>query len=145
MSVILDQQALISGSSTLYLVQGDTRPALIITVRNEIINQVTGVTSTEPIDVSHSAVRLKIRRVGQTEIHDTVMGMPLPGLELPNGSIDYSPPYDIAGFGGRVIFTWNENSLSFSGDAEAEIEITDAEGKIQTAYNLLRLKVRPQF
>ena len=145
MSVVLDQTAFTSGSSILYLVQGDTLPSLIVTVRNEIINQVTGVTTTEPVNISQSTVRLKIRQVGQTEIHDTVMGMPLPGLELPNGSIDYSTPYDIAGFGGRVIFTWNQNSLSFSGDAEAEIEITDSEGKIQTAYNLLRLKIRPQF
>lgn len=145
MSVVLDQTLLTQGSSTLYLVQGDTSPPLVVSIRNEVVNQVSGASTTAPVDISQSIVKLKIRRKGMTEIHDEIIGLPITGVELPNGSIDTSYPYDIPGVGGRVAFFWHDNTLSFAGDAEAEIEISGTDGRIQTSYNLLRFRVRPQF
>lgn len=145
MPVVLDQNLLIQDTSIIKLVQGDTSPPLQVTVKKEVVNQVTGQTSVEPLDISNATISLKIRIKGQTVIHDTVIGVPLDGLENADGTINTDPPYNVLGAGGRVVFFWNNNSFSFAGDAEGEIEVAYNGGSVLTGYNLLRFKVRSQF
>ena len=145
MPVVLDQNLLNQDTSLIRLVQGDTSPPLVVTVKKEIVNQNTGQSSVAPMDISNATIRLKLRIKGQTTVHDIINGVPLDGLENADGTINVAPPYNVLGAGGRVAFFWNNNSLSFAGDAEGEIEVTYNDGNILTGYNLLRFRVRSQF
>lgn len=145
MPVVLDQNLLNQDTSLIRLVQGDTSPPLVVTVKKETVNQVTGQTIVSALDISNSTTRLKIRIKGDTEVHDIVNGVLLDGLEMPDGTINTTAPYNVLGAGGRVVFFWNNDSLSFVGDAEGEIEVTYNTGDVLTGYNLLRFRLRAQF
>ena len=102
------------------LVQGDTRPALVTTLRDE--------TTDAPIDIGGAAVRLKFREVGATVLTDTLAGAVTDGAT------------------GACVFHWTPLSLAGEpGEYEGEIEITFANGQIQTVYDLLKFKMRREF
>ena len=146
MSVSIDQSLLHQTSSTIKLVQGDTKPPLVTSLSSEIINTSTGVLETIPLDISNSTVVLKMRQASNTKnVIDVVDGTLITGYEMSNGYVITTPPYDIPGSGGRVVFNWNENSLSVPGDLQGEIEITYQDQTIQTVYNIVKFKVREQF
>jgi hypothetical protein len=120
------------------LVQGDSRPQIKATLTDETTGAV--------IDISGSTVRLRMRAVGSTTILATVLGTLVAGLENDDGSITTAAPYNVPGFGGRVVFIWGANDLNVdAGEYEGEIEVTFADGSIQTVYDLLKFKVREDF
>lgn len=104
------------------LVQGDSRPALVVTLTDE--------KSGDPISLTGATVRLKFRDVGGENVLSTILG-----------SVAGTPV-------GMVVFHWasQPNSLNVdAGDYEAEIEITFADGQVQTVYDVLKFKVRADF
>lgn len=108
--------------STIKLVQGDTRPALNVTITDEN----TG----EPVVLTGATVRLKFRKQGSTTLTSTLTGTITNGLN------------------GQVSFYWASDPTSLSGDAgnyEGEIEITFSDGQIQTVYDTLKFRLREDF
>lgn len=104
------------------LVQGDTRPPLVVTLTDE--------TTEEPINIVGATVRLKFREVGSEEVRSTIVG------SVTNGA------------GGVVAFSWASDPTALAGepgDYEAEIEITFADNTVQTVYDLLKFKLRQEF
>mgnify|MGYP003112125018 CR=1 FL=1 len=120
------------------LVQGDTKPALIVSLTDE--------TTALPIGISGATVKLKFRASGGTSTLATVTGSLLTGKVNTDGTIDTTSPYDVAGNGGRVQFQWGSSDLNQSaGDYEGEIEITFSDGSIQTVYDKVKFKLREDF
>ena len=102
------------------LVQGDTRPALVTTLTDEL----TGL----PINITGATVKLKFRAFGATVLSDTLVGTVTDGAN------------------GLCLFNWSALSLAGApGDYEGEIEITFADTKVQTVYDLLKFKLRKEF
>lgn len=103
------------------LVQGDTRPAIVCTLMDEITQL--------PINLTGATPRLKFRAPGSPTVLATVIGSVTDGA---NGVCVFYPasaPEMLAGFG----------------NFEGEIEITFSDGQIQTVYEPLRFKVRQEF
>ena len=120
------------------LVQGDTKPALIVSLTDE--------TSGAPIAVNGCTVRLYFRASGSSTILATVVGNPLVGALNADGTVNSNSPYNLAGSGGRVQFSWGSTDLNQdAGDYEGEIEITYTDGTKQTVYDLLKFKIRQDF
>lgn len=104
------------------LVQGDTRPAIVCAITDEI----TGA----PIAVTGATVLLKFRAVGSTDLTATVTGSITDG---PNGQLAFYPA------------SAPTMLLGAAGDYEGEIQITFSDGTIQTVYDLLKFKLREDF
>lgn len=104
------------------LVQGDTRPALICTLKDEA----TGLA----IDLTGCTVVLKFRALGATTLQATVTGVVTNG---PGGQVVFYPASDPAMLAGSP------------GDYEGEVEITFADNQKQTVYDTLKFKVREDF
>lgn len=119
------------------LVQGDTKPTLLVDVKDAN----TGL----PIDISTATARLKIRMSGASTTKETLVGTLLPGLTATDGSVSTTAPYNVAGVGGRVGFSWSPTSLNTAGDMFGEVEVTFADSSIQSVYEVLKFKVREQF
>lgn len=120
------------------LVQGDTKPALVISLTDE--------NSGAPLGINGATCRVYFRAVGETAILATLTGNTIPGRVLEDGTLDFAAPYNLPGSGGRVQFNWATGDLDQpSGDYEGEIEITFPDGTIQTVYDLLKFKLREDF
>lgn len=104
------------------LVQGDTRPALVCTITDD--------TTGAAIDITGSTVLLKFRQAGTTDLQATVTGSVTNGSA---GQVAFYPASAPAMLQGEA------------GDYEGEIQITFADGQIQTVYDLLKFKVREDF
>jgi hypothetical protein len=104
------------------LVQGDTRPVLVCTVKDNT----TGL----PINLTGAVVRLKFRAAGAAALTATITGSVTDGV---NGVVAFYPS------------TAPEMLEGAPGDYEGEIEITFDDGQIQTVYDLLKFKVREDF
>ena len=108
--------------SVIKLVQGDTRPALVC----EITDENTGL----PVALAGATCRLKFRAVGATTIKATLTGT------VTNAT------------GGVVEFYWASDPAALAdadGQYEGEIEVTFADGQIQTVYDKLQFVVRADF
>jgi hypothetical protein len=126
-------------SSKIRLVQGDTRPSLIFSLRDE--------RTLAPIDLSGpgTTVRMLFREVGADTVKAIMPCYPIGGYQDPEtGEINADPPYDVAGVGGRCVMFWSADALDTAGEFEGEVEVTFADG-IQTAYQILKFQVREQF
>ncbi len=120
------------------LVQGDTKPALVLSLTDE--------TTGNPIGLTNSTVRMYFRAVGSSTVLATLTGYLLVGRVNSDGTIDSASPYNTLGSGGRVQFLWGSTDLNQdAGDYEGEIEITFADGTIQTVYDVLKFKLRKDF
>mgnify|MGYP006279697557 CR=1 FL=1 len=120
------------------LVQGDTKPILVVSLTDE--------NSGGSISLTNATVRMYFRAVGSTTILATVVGTLLVGRVLDDGSIDTTAPYNTLGSGGRVQFAWGSTDLTQpAGDYEGEIEITFSDNSKQTVYDLLKFKLREDF
>lgn len=120
------------------LVQGDTRPQLVLSLTDE--------TTGNAIDISAATTVMKFRATGSTTLIATMTATPLPGIVLPDGSVSTTPPYDVAGKGGRCVINWAPTALDNpAGDYEGEIEILFNDGTIQTVYDVLKFKLREDF
>jgi len=104
------------------LVQGDTRPTLVVTLTDEN----TG----NAIDITGATVRLKFRELGATTIRSTLVG----------SNTDPS--------NGVCAFYWSDDEDALAGDPgpyEGEIEITFSDDTVQTVYDKLKFYVREDF
>lgn len=110
------------------LVQGDTRPRLVI----DLADAATG----EPLDVSDTGttVVVKFREQGATALKATLACTKL--ITAANAT---------PGAGGRVQALWPAGALDAAGAFEGEIEITFADGSVQTVYDRLAFRVREEF
>lgn len=126
--------------AVLKLVQNDTAPSLFFTVRNA---------QGAPVSLQGATALLHFRAVGETTVKESLVCEPVPGLEIDDGAggfdVDTSPPYDQPGAGGRLQMDWGPNTLDTVGDFEGELEVTFANGRQQTVYNLFTFTVREQF
>jgi hypothetical protein len=109
-------------SDKITLVQDDTRPALVCTI--------TADTSGAAINITGATVLLKFRAAGATTLQATVTGTVTDGA---NGVVAFYPA------------SAPEMLTGEAGDYEGEIQITFADGQIQTVYDLLKFKVRSDF
>jgi hypothetical protein len=120
-------------SHTLDLVAGDNNPKITLTIRdmNEAADGARldpdSPATWRPIDLTGGSVRLLIREVGQDQLKDQLSGIITNGL------------------GGVVTFILNDETFDGAGVYEGEAEVTDAQGRIQTVYDLIRFRVRAQF
>lgn len=120
------------------LVQGDTKPALVVSLTDE--------TSGQPLGLNGATVRMYFRAVGSTTILATITGVLLVGALNSDGTVNSSAPYNVLGAGGRCQFLWGSTDLNQpAGDYEGEIEITYGDGTVQTVYDLLKFKLRQDF
>lgn len=104
------------------LVQGDTRPAIVCTLTDEV----TGLA----IDLTGATPRLKFRATGALTLTATVTGSVIDG---PTGKCVFHPASAPEMLSGEA------------GDYEGEIEILFADGQIQTVYDVLKFKLREDF
>jgi hypothetical protein len=109
-------------SEKIKLVKNDTRPALVCTLTDD--------TSGEPININGATVRLKFREIGTTSLQATVTGSVTDGDA---GQVAFYPA------------SAPEMLQGPDGDYEGEIEITFADGQVQTVYDILKFKVREDF
>lgn len=120
-------------SQTLNLVTGDTLPELTFTLKDSHEPATGSVLDPEdsntwaPIDLTGATVRLRIREIGGTTVKST----------LTCSVTDAS--------NGKVATNFPTGTLDTAGVFEGELEITFANGGIQTVYDLVKLKVRSDF
>lgn len=120
-------------SQTLKLVTGDTLPELTFTLKDSQ-TAASGKTLDEndsstwnPIDVTGATVKLRLREVGSTTVKSTLT------CSVTNGSQ------------GQVATDFPSGTLDKEGTFEGELEVTFANGGIQTVHDLIKFKVRSDF
>jgi hypothetical protein len=119
------------------LVQGDTRPQIVISCKNQL---------GAAIPFPGGSVKLYFRAEGSSTLLQTINGTLLAGFVNDDGSITSTAPYDVDGSGGRASFNRPAGALNVdAGNYEGEIEITFADGTIQTVFDVLKFKVRADF
>jgi len=106
----------------IFLVKGDTGPALVCTIVDSVTNAVIVLTG--------ASVSLYFRAVGSSTLQAIVPGVITDG---PNGVVTFFPSSTPAMLQGDA------------GDYEGEIQITFPSGQVQTLYELLKFKVRGEF
>jgi hypothetical protein len=109
-------------SEKIKLVQGDTRPALVCNITDD--------TTGAPLVLTGATAILQFREVGATALQATVPGTITDG---PNGQVVFYPASAPAMLQGAA------------GEYEGEIQITFADGQIQTVYDVLKFRVREDF
>mgnify|MGYP003627397845 FL=1 len=120
-------------SDTLNLVTGDTLPELTFTLKDSN-TAASGLTldqnnsaTWEPINVTGATVKLRLRELGSTSVKSTLT------CSVTNGSA------------GKVATDFPAGTLDTAGTFEGELELTFADGGIQTVYDLIKFKVRSDF
>lgn len=122
------------------LVQGDTAPQLQLSLTDQRTRR--------PLDLSApgTTARLLFREVGADIVKATMPCFAVAGYVDPEtGDVDYRQPYDVAGRGGRLAMDWSADALDTAGEFEGEVEVTFPDGRIQTAFAILKFQVREQF
>ena len=118
---------------TQFLVKGDTLPQLNLIIRDSN-TAASGATLDDtdsstwaPIDLSGATVRLKFKALGSTAVKETII-------------FSVRNPVE-----GDVFLTWPTAALDTAGTFTGEIEVTYADGGIQTIYDQLKFKVRGDY
>lgn len=132
-------------ASKIQLVKDDTGPPIVCSVTDK-----TSVSTSNPfglpVDMTAATVVMFFRAVKSTTIKSTLVGTLLTGRVKADGiNIDVAAPYNVAGSGGRVSFAMGATTLDTAGEFEGEIQITYANGTIQTVYKNTRFTVRADF
>lgn len=120
------------------LVRNDTRPKVTIALKD--VNS-----SGDPVNLVGATVRMFFRAKGSSTLKATLVGTLLTGRLLDDGTIDYTDPYDVAGYGGRCEFTWGATDLDTEGNYEAEFQVTFADSGKGTTYKKQSFKIRADF
>jgi len=120
-------------SQTINLVTGDTLPELVFTLKDSR-SAAPGKTldendssTWEPINITGSVVRLRLRELGSTAVKSTLDCTVTDGIN------------------GKAVTNFPEGVLDTAGTFEGELEITFDSGGKQTVYDLIKLKVRSDF
>jgi len=133
-------------NDAILLVQGDTNPPLILSITTDEYNYFTELTTINTTNISSANIVLKLRKVNSNTVFATVPGILITGImDYTDGSINNDPPYDIPGVGGRVQFDWLIDSLTEYGMCQGEVQITYDNNSIQTVYDTIPIRIRPQF
>lgn len=122
------------------LVQGDTAPQLLLSLSDERTRRA--------IDLSSPGLtaRMLFREVGSDAVKEAMPCFPIAGyVDIESGDVDFRSPYDVAGRGGRLAMDWSETALDTAGEFEGEVEVVFPDGRIQTAFAILKFQVREQF
>lgn len=107
-------------SDVIKLVQGDSRPQLAIVLTDENTGDV--------IDITGATVVMHFRAAGASGILETLTGGVTSGVD------------------GECVIPWNPTSLDVAeGEYEGEVQVTFADTTVQTAYKVLRFRVRAEF
>lgn len=109
-------------STVIKLVQNDTRPSLVV----NFIDKSSG----EVINITGCIIRMKFRQVGETTLTATLTGSVLDGNT------------------GLGVFHWSSSPGVLSGEAgmyEGELEIFFPDGTSQSAFDVLKFKMREEF
>lgn len=104
------------------LVQGDTRPAIVVTITDDTTGEAINITGATPV--------MRMRAVGSTTLQATVTGTVTDGAAGQCAFYPASAPEMLTGE---------------AGDYEGEITITFADSQVQTVYDLLKFKLREDF
>lgn len=124
-------------STTIKLVAGDTRPQVVVDLKDQ-----DGL----PINLSGGTVRMYFRKAGSTDVLQNIVGTLLTGFRDEDGVLTTTAPYNVAGVGGRASFNWPAGALDVEqGNYEGEVEITFSDDSVQTVYEKLKFKVRADF
>lgn len=120
-------------SDTLELVQGDTLPKAILTLKDSA-EAASGQTldpndssTWAPINLSGATVKMRIRELGSTTVKSTLT---MTVTDATNGVVETDFP---------------TGTLDKAGIFEAEVETTFVDSSVQTVQDLLKLKVRAAF
>ncbi len=119
--------------TTIDLVQGDQLPEIELTLKDS--NQAAAGLTLDTDDpstfaaltLSGGSVRMRLRKVGQTALIDTLVGTITDATA------------------GKVTFVFDSDTLDTTGVLEGEIEFTDSGSRTQTVVDLIKFKVRSQF
>lgn len=106
----------------LKLVQGDTRPAIVVTITDDTTGEAINITGATPV--------MRVRAIGSTTLQATVTGSVTNGAA---GQCAFYPASAPAMLGGEP------------GDYEGEIEITFSDSTKQTVYDVIKFKLREDF
>ena len=109
-------------SNYIKLVQNDTRPSLVITLTDEVSGQ--------PINITGCVVLLKFRLAGETVLKGTVIGQVVDGVN------------------GLCVFHWSTVPDILNGEPgiyQGELEIQFTDGTVQSAWDILKFKLREEF
>ena len=102
----------------------------------------------DPINLSDSetSILFKVRRAGETALLATVPCLKLQGRVLEDDSIALGSPYNVAGYGGRILVPCPIGLFAEPGQYEAEIEVTfGALARVSTPYETISLSARADF
>ena len=120
-------------SETLNFVVGDTLPALNLSLKDRS-TAASGATldpensaTWAPVDITGATVRLRLRELGSTTLADT------------------RTCTVVSGTNGTCTTNFATTTFTTPGTYEGEVEITHANGSIQTVYDLVKFKVRDDF
>ena len=120
-------------STTMELVQGDTLPQIIVTLKDSS-EAATGQTldpedssTFKPINLTGASITLKIREIGATSLTDTLTGALTDATN------------------GEAAFNLGASTLASSGTFEGEVSYTNSSSKSQTVVELIKIKVRDDF
>lgn len=105
------------------LVRGDTRPTLVMTVRD--------ATTDLPLNLTGATVRLKFRQVVEEGVTPVLKATIVCTItDAPNGALQA---------------VWPATALDTAGNFEGEIEVTFPDTTVQTVYDKLKFLVREDF
>jgi len=120
-------------SETIEVVVGDTRPVLVVTIKDKN-TAASGQTldpdnsdTWAPITITGATIKLFIWKVGETTLQDTLTGTVTDGAN------------------GVVAFTFEADTWTESGTFDGEIQITYSDSGIQTLQKFLKFKVRDEL
>jgi len=104
------------------LVQGDTRPAIVVTLTDD--------TTGAAINITGATVVMRFRAVGSSTLQATITGSVTDGAAGQCAFYPASAPEMLTGD---------------AGDYEGEISVTFADSTVQTVYDVLKFKMREDF
>lgn len=105
----------------LRLVQNDTLPTVSLRLTDVVTGAVLNVSA------ATTTITARIREAGSNTVKESIP------MTKPNGGVD-----------GVVAIVWTATALNTPGEFEVEVEL-NFNGYTQTVYDVIPMKIRPQF